>query len=102
MTYDVIITCFMLKPKPRELEFRMMAQIKAWCLENKRNIPEKFSHTHLMQIHVMNHVMNHDCFEKYLDSEKKRYFFQNQKIGCQVRGEATLSLSYTIFSKKLI
>ena len=43
-----------------------------------------------MQIHVLHHVMNHDCFEKYLDSEKKRYFFQNQKIGCQVRGEATL------------
>ena len=58
--------------------------------------------THLMQIHVLHHVMNHGCFEKYLDSEKKRYFFQNQKIGCQVRGEATLSLSYTILSKKLI
>ena len=42
MTYDVIITCFMLKPKPRELEFRMMAQIKAWCLENKMKHTRKF------------------------------------------------------------
>ena len=42
MTYDVIITCFMLKPIPRELEFRMMAQIKAWCLENKIKHTRKF------------------------------------------------------------
>ena len=31
-----------------------------------------------------------ELLRKVSDSQKKRYFFQNQKIGCQVRGEATL------------
>ena len=42
VTYDVIMTYFMLKPKPRVLQFRMMAQIKAWCLENKMKLTRKF------------------------------------------------------------
>ena len=31
-----------------------------------------------------------ELLRKVSDSQKNQYFFQNQKIGCQVRGEATL------------
>ena len=46
----------------------------------------------------MNHVMYHDCFEKYIDSEKKRYFFQNQKhwLPSEGRSDSKSILYYTL------